>query len=207
LTESDVNFLRILNWGLRPVFQHGCVSSLYGSTSNLFISCILYTCDIYRQFARPLYAIFSQNDRGLPIPTGDTEDIIAVILSQNGRHHGYLRDRLHSAQGIDTVSMNKREAGMSLVILNSEGFLVNGCQMEVFQNLWHPRKLWRSLSIHCSALKVTDSFLGVPDPISAAILFGLVRSMMLIIVDEVSMLIPEVANRGAVTLQLICVYD
>jgi hypothetical protein len=64
------NFPWILNRNLRLGFQHVCISSLYGPASNLFISGIPSAKHICRQLTAPGYAVFSGNDRSLPIPAG-----------------------------------------------------------------------------------------------------------------------------------------
>jgi hypothetical protein len=82
--EANSMSPRILNRDLRPVFENAFVSPPYSPLSNLCISEIRYALDIYHQFTILAYAVFSRNDRGLPMPTGDIEDTIDVILSQNG---------------------------------------------------------------------------------------------------------------------------
>jgi hypothetical protein len=64
----------------------------------------------------------------------DIEEIIVVILSQNGRYQGHLRARSDSVQEVATVSMNEPDKGINLVIFNADGLLMNDHQMEVFQN-------------------------------------------------------------------------
>jgi hypothetical protein len=83
LTDSDPNFPRILNYDLRPVIQHVCVSSPNGPTSSVFISGISYALDIYPQFITPVNAVFSRGRQSLPIPPGDIQETIKVILAQN----------------------------------------------------------------------------------------------------------------------------
>jgi hypothetical protein len=61
-----------------------------------------------------------------------------------------------------------------------EGFLMNSHQMEILQNSYYPRKFSQALSIHYSALELTNSPQGVSHPISVAMLFQLVRSLSLI---------------------------
>jgi hypothetical protein len=87
---------------------------------------------------------------------------------------------LDSAQEIATISMNGLNKAMNLMIFNAEGFLMDNYQMEVLQNSYHPRKFCQSLSIHCSALESANSPQGVSDPISVAMLFRLVGSLLLI---------------------------
>jgi hypothetical protein len=90
-TKSNPNFSRILNRDLQPVLQYACVWSPNASGLNLFISGIPYALDTYRQFTTSVYAVFSRNDRGLLAPSGDTEEIITFILSQNHTLQHYLR--------------------------------------------------------------------------------------------------------------------
>jgi hypothetical protein len=68
---------------------------------------------------------------------------------------------------------------MNLVIFNAEGFLMNSHQMKVLQNSYHPQKFCQVLSIHCSALDLTNSPQGVSRPISVAMPFRLVSSLLL----------------------------
>jgi hypothetical protein len=77
---------------LPTVFQHACVPSSDNLALSLFISGISYTSDIDRQFTVPIYAIFTRNDRCLPILTGDIEKILAFILAENGILQSHLKD-------------------------------------------------------------------------------------------------------------------
>jgi hypothetical protein len=79
---SHSTFPSILNCNSQPVLQHGCVSSLIASDSNLFISGILCALDSYRQFTTPLYAVFLRTHPRIAILPGDTEEILAFILSK-----------------------------------------------------------------------------------------------------------------------------
>jgi hypothetical protein len=96
LTESRPNFQRILNHNLQPVLQYTLISAPNGPASNFLIFGVPYAVDTYRQFTRPVYAVFSRNDLGLPMPPGEIEEIIAFIMSQNRTLAGYLRDQLNS---------------------------------------------------------------------------------------------------------------
>jgi hypothetical protein len=125
LTEENSKFLLILTEYVQFLFQHACVSSLYGPNSSLFIFGMPYALDTYPQFATHLSAIFSWNDRGSPMEVSDIEETIVVILSQNGPDQGRLRDRLASGQEITTTSMNELDEGMNLVVFNAQGFLRN----------------------------------------------------------------------------------
>jgi hypothetical protein len=137
LTQSTPNFPWILNRDLRPVLQHGRVSSPNAGTSNVFISGIPYALNSYRQFITFVYAVFFRTQQRIPIPPGGTEEIIASILSQNGTLQGYLRDRLDSVREIDTVAMDQPDDGMNLVIFNAKGTLFDDHQLEVVCNSIH----------------------------------------------------------------------
>jgi hypothetical protein len=115
LSESRPNFPRILDHDLRPVLQYIRISAFHGPASNLFISGVPYALTTYHQ------TIFSRNDRGLPIPPGEIEEIIVFILSQNRTLAGYLRDQLDSRREIGIVSMNDPDEGMNLAVFNAEG--------------------------------------------------------------------------------------
>jgi hypothetical protein len=141
LTESNPNFPRILNRDLRPVLHHASVASPNGPASTLFISGIPYALDSYRQFSTPVYAVFSRGDAVSPVRDGNSEHIIAFILSQNETLQGYLRDRLDSIREIARVSMNESDEGMNLAIFNAEGLLLNDHQMEVLRNSYQTQKL------------------------------------------------------------------
>jgi hypothetical protein len=56
----------------------------------------------------------------LPIPDGEIKEIAAITLSQNRTHQGYLRDSLDSVHEIATVSMNRPDEAINLVIFNAE---------------------------------------------------------------------------------------
>jgi hypothetical protein len=116
----------------------------------------------------------------LPTPGGDIEEIIAFNRSQNGIHEGCLRDQLDSVQEIATISMNGPDKAMNLVVFYAAGFLMNSHQKEVLQNSHYPPKFWQPLSIHGSALELTQSPKGVSHPKSVAMLFRLVRTLSLI---------------------------
>jgi hypothetical protein len=75
----------------------------YAKTSNIFISDIAYALDPCHQFTTRVDAVFSRNDRGLPRPPSDIEEIIAFILSQNRTHCCCLRDRSDSLRQIGMV--------------------------------------------------------------------------------------------------------
>jgi hypothetical protein len=79
---SHSNFPSILNCDSRRVLQHGCVSSLIAGVSNMFISGILCALDSYRQFTTPLYPVFLRTHPLIVILPGDTEEILAFILSK-----------------------------------------------------------------------------------------------------------------------------
>jgi hypothetical protein len=143
LTQSILNFPRILNRDLRPFLQHARVSSPNAGVSNVFISGIPYALDSYRQFITSVYAVFFRTQQRIPIPPGGTEEIIASILSQNGTFQGYLRDRFDSVREIDTVAMDEPNDGMNLAIFNTDGTLLDDHQLEVVRNKYHTQKLSR----------------------------------------------------------------
>jgi hypothetical protein len=143
LTHSTPSFPRILNRNLRPVLQHTCISSPYGPASTVFISGVPYALDTYRQFTTPVYAVFSRCGRGLPIPAGDIQAIVASILSRNETLPGYLRDGLDSIRAIVSASMDEPGEGMNLVIFNAEGLLLNKHEMEVLRHSYQPQKLYQ----------------------------------------------------------------
>jgi hypothetical protein len=97
---------------------------------------------------------------------------------------------LRFTQEIATVSVSELDGGMDLAIFSDEGFSVNDHQMVVLQSPYHPRKPYLSLSIHCSALELTNHLRGVSDPMSAAILCThSFRAADSVIMDEILMLI------------------
>jgi hypothetical protein len=57
---------------------------------------------------------------GLPISAGDIDEIIVVILCQNGPRQRCLRHRFDSVQEIGTLSMNEPDEGMNLVVFTVE---------------------------------------------------------------------------------------
>jgi hypothetical protein len=144
LTESNRKFPRVLNHDLRPVLQYACVSSPNAKASNLFISGVRYALDTYRQFTTPDDAVFSRNDRELPRPPGDIEEIIDFITSQNITLRRYLRDRLDSLRQIGIVSINESGEGMNLAVFSAEGLLLNDYQMEVLRSSDQHQKLSQS---------------------------------------------------------------
>jgi hypothetical protein len=73
----------------------------------VFISGIPYALDFYRQFITPVYAVFFRTQQRVPIPPGDTEEIITFILSQNKTIQGYIRDRRDLVREITTVAMDE----------------------------------------------------------------------------------------------------
>jgi hypothetical protein len=96
---------------------------------------------LYGQFTTPVDTVFSRNDRGLPIPPGEIEEIITFILCQNRTFAGYLRDRLGSLREICFVSMNEPDEGMNLAVFNAHGLLLNDHQMEALRNSYQPQRL------------------------------------------------------------------
>jgi hypothetical protein len=68
------------------------------------------------------------------------DDIIALILSQNGTLQGDLRDRFESIREIATVSMNEGDEGMNMAIFNAKGILLNNHQIELFRNSDQPQR-------------------------------------------------------------------
>jgi hypothetical protein len=91
-TQRSSTFPRILNCHLPMVFQHTGVPSPDNLALSFCISGIPCTSDIDRQFLIPIYAIFTRNDRYLPILIRDVDKIHAFILAENGILHSYLRD-------------------------------------------------------------------------------------------------------------------
>jgi hypothetical protein len=140
-TQSIPNFPRILNRDLRRVIQHARVSSLNAGASNVFISGIPYALDFYRQFITPVYAVIFRTQQRIPIPPGGTEEILALILSQNRRLQGYLRDRLDSLREIAAVAMDEPDDGRNLAIVNAESALIDDHQLTVVRNSYHTQKL------------------------------------------------------------------
>jgi hypothetical protein len=140
LSESRPNFPRILNHDLQSVLQYTRISAPNGLASNLFISSVPYALDTYHQFTTPVYAVFSRNDRGLPMPPGEIKEIIASILSQNRTLAGYLRDRSDPLREIGIVSMNEPDEGMNLAVFNAEDLLLNDHQMEGLRNSYQPQR-------------------------------------------------------------------
>jgi hypothetical protein len=100
--------------------------------------------DTYRQFTTTVSAVFSRNDRGLPRPHGDIEEIIDFILSQNTALPGYRRNRLDSLRQIGIVPINESDEEMNQAVFNAEGLLPNDHQMEVFRHSYQPQKLSQS---------------------------------------------------------------
>jgi hypothetical protein len=141
LADSNPSFPRLLNPDLRLVIHRAPVSSPIGPASNVFISGIPYALDPYRQFTIPAYAMFSRGQRGLPLAIGDIQEIINVILAQDERLRGYLKDRLNSVRQIASVSMNEPDEGMNLAIFNADGIVRNDCQIEVCRNSYQIQKL------------------------------------------------------------------
>jgi hypothetical protein len=133
LTEANSKSSPIVNRDLRLVFQYAYLFS-YDPASNLFVSGIPYALDTDRQFITCADAAFSRNDQSFPVPPGDIEEIIAVILPPNGSPHDYLRDQFDSVQEGAAVLINEPDEGIDRVVLNAEGFLMNGHQRELLQN-------------------------------------------------------------------------
>jgi hypothetical protein len=55
-----------------------------------------------------------------------------------------------------TASMKAYDERMNLVAVNGEGFLMNDHEIEALQNSQYPHHPCQSLSIHCSALELTN---------------------------------------------------
>jgi hypothetical protein len=81
---------------------------------------------------------------------------------------------------IATVPMNEPDGGINLAIFSGDGFLMNDPQAKVLQNSHHHQKLCQSPSLQCSALELTDNLWGTSNPMSAMVLFRLVRWLPLI---------------------------
>jgi hypothetical protein len=90
--------------------------------------------EILSSISHPYLYDYQSQRLGLPISAGDIDEIIAVILCQNGPRQHRLRDRFDSGQEIGTLSMNEPNKGMNLVVFTAERFLINDHQMEVLQN-------------------------------------------------------------------------
>jgi hypothetical protein len=134
LTESRPNFTRILNHDLQPVLQYTSTPAPHGPASNLFICGVPYALNTYCRFRTLVYAVFSRNDWGLPVPPGEIEEIITFVLSQNRTLAGYLRDHLDSLREIGIVLMNEPDEGINMAVFNAEGLLLNDHQMETLRN-------------------------------------------------------------------------
>jgi hypothetical protein len=145
LSESRPNFPLILNHDLRPVLQYHRISAPNGPASNLFISGVSYALDTYCQFTMPVYAVFSRNDRGLPMPPGEIEESVAFILSQNRTLACYLRDRLDSLREIGIVSANEPDEEMNLAVFSTEDLVLNDHQMEALRNSYQPQSCLSSI--------------------------------------------------------------
>jgi hypothetical protein len=141
LSESRPNFPRLFDHDSPPVLQYARISAPNGPASNLFISGVPSALDTCHQFTTPVYAVFSCNDQGLPMPRGEIEGIIVFILSQNRTPAGYLIDQLDSLREIGILSMNKPDEGMNLEVFNAEGLLLNDHQMKALRNSYQPQPL------------------------------------------------------------------
>jgi hypothetical protein len=124
---------------------------------RIFPSPAFHMPEILPSICHPYLCGFQWRWLGLPISAGDIDEIIDVILCQNGSRQRCLRDRFDAGQEIGTLSMNGTNKGMNLVIFTAERFLMNYRQIEVLRNQWHPRKHCRSFSIQCSALELTNN--------------------------------------------------
>jgi hypothetical protein len=88
----------------------------------------------------------------LPIPPGDIQGIVNVILAQNETLQGCLRDRLDSARQIASVPMNEPDERMNLASFNAHGIALSGHQIGALRNAYRIQKL-------CQLHMVDDQFM------------------------------------------------
>jgi hypothetical protein len=129
---------------------------------RIFSSPAFHMPEILSSICHPYWYAFQSQWVGLPISAGDVDEIIAVMLCQNGSRQHCLRERFDSGHEIGTLSMNEPGKGMNLVLFTAERFWMNDHQIEVLQNQQYSRNHCQSLSIQCSAWELTSDWKEFP---------------------------------------------
>jgi hypothetical protein len=75
-----------------PIGHEWSNTLFFPFSSFLLLSGITEARNTDRQLTMIIHAVFGWNDRDLPTPGGDIEEITVITLSQNETHQGYLRD-------------------------------------------------------------------------------------------------------------------